>query len=407
MGGGKGGGPPAQDPNEMMEAMARYNRVDQYTPQGSVEFTGEDRNVANVTLSPEQQAIFDAQQGVTGNALERMLAFQGSPTGEGGLQGQVAGMNELSKYLGAIPGFDTSGLRPLAGADDFGAERSRVEKAQFDRMMGLIKPGQEARTSAEANMLANRGVPESAKMADVYSERRGRDFNEQEARAAMDAVLAGGQEQSRLFGQSAQARQMGLNEMLAGIGASKEQRSLLMNELMGVYGLGEGKRAQDFNELAALLGMAQVGSPGAGMAGFWQPGQVDVTGASQVANQGWQAGQEYSFGNQMMDLAGTLGGAALGSMTLGSDEAFKTDIEHVDPDAILAQLDTLDIKRWRYEWEDQTRIGPMAQDFADTFGTTDTEAAGMKTLDVISALGVALSSIKALSARVKELEAGE
>ena len=49
----------------------------------------------------------------------------------------------------------------------------------------------------------------------------------------------------------------------------------------------------------------------------------------------------------------------------------------------------------------------MAQDFADTFGTTDTEAAGMKTLDVISALGVALSSIKALSARVKELEAGE
>ena len=317
--GGKGGGAPGQDPYEMLDAMTRLNRVDQFTPTGNVQFTGPDRNIATVTNTPEQQALLEGQQALTGTALEQMLGQFGAPgagVGEG-MFGPAAGeMSALASVIGGLPtgGLDLASLPDMPGIGDFGLERSRVEQASYDRMMKLINPTFERREEREGQSLANRGIPERAELADVIAGRRGRDFGEATTGAAIQSVLEGGREQSRLFQDALAGRGQGLQEQLANIGTMSRTRDQLFREIMGTYGAGQGEGAQQFNRLAALLGMSQIGQPGAGMAGFWQPGQADVGGAFSTAQQGWGMNQQYSMQNQLMDLAGTLGAAALGSM---------------------------------------------------------------------------------------------
>lgn len=345
MGGGKGGGGggPVTDPYELMDAAAHYNRISQYTPYGSVVFGGPNNTEATVTLSPEQQAILEGQQGLTLNALSQMMALGGvgggnladwfpSDTGyglEGGAETQGPGagltrfapqldtLSALSLYLGGLPtrGVGLEGLPEMPG--DFAEQRGNVEQAQFDRIMGLLRPEQERERSRLADMMAGRGVPETAALYETLSGRQEKGFAEQNLNAALEAVLAGGDEQSRLAGLGFQARGMGLNELLSDIGVRQSVRQQLLGELTGLYGLGRGEETEQFNRLAALLGMAQVGTPGASMAGFWNPGMVDPNAAGQVANQGWQLNQQYSLGNQLLGLAGTLGGAFLGAGGLG------------------------------------------------------------------------------------------
>lgn len=437
MGGKGGGGGPVTDPYELMQAGARYNRINQYTPTGSVVYSGPDNTTATVSLSPEQQAILTGQQQLTQNALAQMLALGGTPTEgpgtilggpsatgyglEAGASGQAPGadltafgpltrnMDALSLYLGGqLPsnGLDLSALPAMPGAGDFSADRAKVEQAQFERAMGLLRPQQEAQTAKELQMLSNRGVPETAKLADIMANRRAASFGDQNLKAAYDAILAGGAEQSRMAGLGFQARGMGLQEMLSDLGAQQGIRGQLWNELTQQYGMGRGQETEQFNRLAALLGMSQVGTPGAGMAGFWQPGMVDVTGAANAANQGYQLQQEYSMGNQLMDLVGSLGGAALAA----SSVHVKKDFEEVDCNEALERLSELDVKRWRYKWEQggSKHIGPMAEDFAEAFGTPTGEEYGHKirSIDLLSMLGVSFAAIKALKQRVEELESG-
>ena len=320
--GGKNAKAPGQDPAEMIRQMAEYNRVSQYTPTGSIEFSGPERNIATVTNTPEQQALLEGQQDLTGTALAQMLSTfgdQSAAPGEGMFGGATDEMSALASVIGGLPtgGLDLASLPGMPGVGDFGLERDRVEKASYDRMMGLIDPTFERREEREGQMLANRGVPERAQLADVIAGRRGRDYGEATSKAALDAILTGGREHSRLFEMGRAARGQSLQEQLSNIGTMQKTRDQLFREIMGTYGAGRGLEGEEFNKLAALLGMSQIGTPGAGMAGFWQPGQVDVTGANQTAQQGWQMGQEYSLSNQLMDLAGTLGGAALGGMSFG------------------------------------------------------------------------------------------
>jgi len=72
------------------------------------------------------------------------------------------------------------------------------------------------------------------------------------------------------------------------------------------------------------------------------------------------------------------------------------------PEAILDELSRLPINTWRYRWdpEDVTHLGPMAQDFAAAFGLGPDE----RVIDPIDAQGIALAAIKALQARITELE---
>ena len=90
-------------------------------------------------------------------------------------------------------------------------------------------------------------------------------------------------------------------------------------------------------------------------------------------------------------------------MTGVSDRNMKRDFAPVNDDEVLKAVDALPITSWSYK-DDGTKarhIGPMAQDFMSTFhvGSSD------KTISPVDGNGIFLAAIKALSQRVKELEA--
>ena len=93
-----------------------------------------------------------------------------------------------------------------------------------------------------------------------------------------------------------------------------------------------------------------------------------------------------------------------------SDRNLKTAVHSVDAAVVLARVVGLDIATWSFidDGSGSTHIGPMAQDFAATFGFGE----GDTTINLGDAVGVSLASIQALAAendaleiRIAELEA--
>jgi endosialidase-like protein len=77
-----------------------------------------------------------------------------------------------------------------------------------------------------------------------------------------------------------------------------------------------------------------------------------------------------------------------------SDRALKTGLAAVDPEAVLAQVAQLPIATWSYTFDDPAirHIGPMAQDFAATFGVGEND----RTIHPLDGQGVAFAAIQAL-----------
>ena len=89
-----------------------------------------------------------------------------------------------------------------------------------------------------------------------------------------------------------------------------------------------------------------------------------------------------------------------GTLTQGSSRANKKNIQSIDTHNVLEQLTALPIHQWTYKHEaqDVKHMGPMAEDFYQTFklGTT---SKGISSLD---ASGIAMAAIQALSLKLDE-----
>ena len=87
-----------------------------------------------------------------------------------------------------------------------------------------------------------------------------------------------------------------------------------------------------------------------------------------------------------------------------SSRAVKAVEGGIDPAGILVAVGALPVDAWRYRaetgLEQQTRIGPYAEDFKAAFGVGD----GV-TINTTDAIGVCFAAIKALSEKVAALEA--
>ncbi len=93
-----------------------------------------------------------------------------------------------------------------------------------------------------------------------------------------------------------------------------------------------------------------------------------------------------------------------------SDPNLKMGILGIDHSDILSRVEQLEVKEWEYDpekvgpaWAKENsgkHIGPMADQFKEIFGLGDSD----KTINLLDAFGVCLSAIKALTARVRELE---
>jgi hypothetical protein len=91
-----------------------------------------------------------------------------------------------------------------------------------------------------------------------------------------------------------------------------------------------------------------------------------------------------------------------GVWTNASDENLKENFQPVDGEAVLEQLENLNISQWNYKSEPAAmrHIGPTAQDFQRVFGV----GSDGKSISTIDPAGVALAAIKALSEKSKRID---
>lgn len=251
---------------------------------------------------------------------------------------------------------------------DFSGDSNKLEASTFERQKGLLDPMYNNRENDMRSMLANKGIMEGSDAWNRDFADFGRDRKEAYNTAALDSIGAGRSEQGRLFGQ----------------------------ELAG--------RQSTFNELAALLGGQQVGSPA----------QLDVTGPFNSAYQGQLTGVNARNANATKRNSDTTSAAATGTgavltalpylSSLFSSAFVKENKQPIDDHVILDKVSSMDVEKWTYKpgitGETNPHIGPYAEQFAELFGVGD----GIH-INMIDAIGVCLSSIKALNAKIAILEA--
>jgi hypothetical protein len=272
--------PKPPDPYDTAATQWQFGNFNQNTPWGNINLTapanGQPGSL-DFTLAPAQQRQLDLQNQLTEGALTQAV----------GRQGQLSNLPGLTSQL------DFSRIRGLT--DDFSADRQRVERAYFDRSRGLLDPVFADQERALRGTMADQGLPAGGEARNYdlgqFFDQRNQAFG----RAAQDAILAGGDEQSRMFGLNMQARDAEINDQLQNANLSSNSRATL------------------FNELQALLGQQQVAQPG--LQNFHSPQGSDFLGA-QALN---QAGQSQNFGAQQDLYGGMLGGLFnLGSAWLGN-----------------------------------------------------------------------------------------
>ena len=311
------------------------------------------------------------------------LETGGLPTLAGGIDEASLGargpggidLSQLQQFAGVgtpggkpdSPGRDRRGKVVPAGAvvgggTDLNAAAQAVEDATFQRQMRLFQPQFDKQRMDLEQSLANRGLPTGAELNTTEMRNLSDAQNEAMLRAGLDSVMAGRQEQSRLFDISSReraqqfgehatnldlgrqlrasdigeqitaqniasvARGQGINEQLASSGLAQALRGQDIAEQMQSAGLNQTARQLGlqeklttrqlpFNELAVLLGLDQTAPTS--LASFVPPGAVDVVGpASLAAQQQIAAAQQAAAGQQNM-MSGLFGlGGALGSAAI-------------------------------------------------------------------------------------------
>lgn len=257
----------APDPRAIAQTDAEFNRINQYTPLGSLTFSGPNRNIANMTFAPEVQANLDRQLQSDAQLLDLALGRQ---------EGFESGLPDLAAGLD--------------GFDDF--DRESFENAIFDRGSALLNRQFDRQEDRLRQSLANRGLmatdPELGEAAmselGLFNQNRDEAFQA----LALDAIQRGGAE-------------------------GRAQGQFDIGTQLTDANIREANRARQFNELAALLGLNQVAQPG--LNSFFGPAQADVTGAYALSNQAnmHNAQMAQQAGSGLMGGLFGLGSAALGN----------------------------------------------------------------------------------------------
>lgn len=333
-----------------------------------------------VTLSPEQQKLYDQQTQLGQNMndlaigqVNRLQDVMSKPVTLDGLPELKSGINVAKlntnwnptgwakSYNGDIA--DAGQIQKSVGADDFSQDRRRVEDAIMSRYDTRFAQDEERMKS----QLAAQGLTPGS---EAYNQQF-QQLQQAKTDARMQAILAGGQEQSRLFGMDvtkgqfaneAQQQQYGQNADRARFGMEREgfnnavvgqNNATSYQQFEGnnaaalqqqqaqqsAYGFDNSARAQAFqemlgirnqpiNEIAALMNGGQVSVPQ--FTGPWQQGLGNIPIGDYMQNeyankmQGYQA----KSANRSAMMSGLFGlmAAPFGMM---SDRRTKTDIKKV------------------------------------------------------------------------------
>lgn len=226
---------------------------------------------------------------------------------------------------------------------EFTADRARTEEALFSR----LNPQLERDRAARETQLSNQGIKLGSSAFDRAMEQVGQQSND----ARMAAILASGQEQSRLADLARQSAGFGNSAMMDQYNAGLAGRTQNMQEAFALDN-------QPINKAMALASGTQVANP------QFQPLQVNripTTDNAGIINnydaqqfQRWQAEEN----NNQRTLGGLMGGlSSMGAAWLGaSDERLKENIEKV------GTLKGHSLYSYNYKGNDKEHIGVMAQE---------------------------------------------
>lgn len=317
---------------ETAVSQAGLNMVNQTDAMGNkLEYTqigkwadGTPRYASTQTLSGTGQQLFNTgvktqqnlanlaqdQSGRLSSLLNKNIDLSGLP------QGGVA--PSYTRY-GSGPQLQTS-----LGADDFSADRQRVEAAMFDR----LNPQLDRQRQQLETDLVNRGIrPGSAAYSSAIN-----DFNKGINDQRTSILLNAGQEQNRLqqlamnagnFSNTAN-QQMYANNM----GSTAANNSLLDQRFANQNTQRQNalqelimQRQMPLNEILALSGGSQLQSPQFGSTPQTSVAGVDTAGITNNAFNQQMAG--YNAGQQQL---GGLFSAGASLIPLLSDERIKTNL---------------------------------------------------------------------------------
>jgi hypothetical protein len=411
-------------------ANAYLNNTNQVTPDGSLTYnatgshswtdpsTGQTYQIptftSTQTLSGTGQQLKNTtdqtKQGLADMALAQtgrvgtLLGTPFNPSGTAPAAGSAAGIMGVP---GAATSYDPGGqiqntfadAGKIQGADDFSADRQRVE----DSLMARMNP-QLARERANVEQrLADQGIRYGSQ---AYASAMD-DYNRQATDTRFGAISQAGQEQQRMvgmsqaaqqqmydqamgrgsFANSAQAQQNAQNAGLAGFGnaglaqqmaqqqagfnASNSARNQYMQEQYQ-------QRNQPLNEISALMSGSQVQQPN------WlnsPTSQIPTTDFAGIMNQNF-AQQQQNYQTAQSGWNATMGGImGLGAGLIKSDERAKQSI--VPMGSVFAAAEDGERKKLPiYEWEYKPgegapgrHVGPMAQ------GVEKIDKKAVKTID--------------------------
>jgi hypothetical protein len=434
--------PQAPDPNVVAQAQTgsnigtavaqgmMNNNMNQYTPYGNLvtQQTGMStftdpasgktyqlpQYTQTQTLNPQQQKLLNSQtQGaITGsNVANQQLNKLGGILGQGvdtsnaqrvgmtNFQGMADGpqmQNRLGSAGNIQQSVDGAGkiTRSYGDPRGYGNQSKEIQNTLMQKAM----PGLNQDLQAMTAQLANQGIKQGTEAYDRAMQNHGTNVNDMR----MNAILAGGQEQSRLAGldqgqaqfqNAAQAQQYGQNANNMQLGNAAQQQGFGQNLARGQFrnaanqsefdnrlagrtfnnagrqqtfgnqmGLrasqlneAYGSRNQSINEIAQLLGLGQVQGPNFMNNPSAQVANTDTAGITMNGYQQQMNGWQQQNQNRQGMLGGLFGLGASG-ITAFSDRRLKTDV------SFLGMFRDLPIYAWRYIWGGPMQVGVMAQE---------------------------------------------
>lgn len=382
---------------------ARLNRVGTNSPYGSTSWSGNDKDgwTQNTVLDPNQQNLLtsstaNANQGniLAGQALQRYGSTAGTGIDRSGYNARTTsvGSPTLQKNV-TSPGvsqmsLDTSGLAWLPGADDYSADRRRVEDAYYQQSARTLDPQWQQQEEAMRTRLSNAGVTEGSE----GWRRAWDDFSRGRSGAYADArdrsIINAGSEQSRMlndslgirqqqFGERTTAGQFAndasaqeLNAELARLGffndaSGQEFDQAFANAQLGnsqrdaQFGEDSAARGMQLEELMSLIGMSQgpQGMPTTANASGGQGIEpVDTMGA--IQNQYGSAMNRYNNRVATANSNNQAGAGLLSAALIAlSDRRLKRDIQRIG-----TLPNDLPVYSFRYLWDDTPRRGVMSDE---------------------------------------------
>ena len=394
--------------------------------------------------------VYDAG---AGQAYQELLGRQGQGNQFTQGLGNQLGAGYADRTAGVLGGFDRSaqqlqqgyglGMNQFLSQFNTGADRinqgygDRYQMAS-DQLEGFGRQAEadidrrydDERGSVEQDLI-NRGMMSSlgggGDLLGVGERRTGEQRRLQESLMQNRTNILGqfsGQglaAQERLLGQGSGYGYGGLQSGYGMAGRLQDARSqydaaLRGDELNNMASVGQWQQGigdQYSNNLANFLGQnaaqrAGMFQQGMGNLQNLQVGRTDVAppGSDNIArNFGWGAPKQSGGGGNSNDSwigPSIQGGALMAATMLGSDENVKESIHPVNNDDVLKRLRELHISTWKYKDDPKslTHIGPMAQDFKEAFQLGGDD----RSIAVVDAMGVLMSSVKALAQKVDRLE---